>query len=125
LVETFNQNNPDIVIQYNPTPDDYVTKLNTIIAGGTPPDIAYIPDGNFSAFAPRGALVNLQPYIETSTVIDVENIWPTALGRYRYAVDHGVDRRFSDLCRASDHDQWRPSQRIAHHGNVDLAQRLP
>ena len=84
LVETFNQNNPDIVIEYTPTPDDYVTKLNTMITGGTPPDIAYIPDGNFSAFAPRGALVNLQPFIDASTVIDPENVWATALGRYRY-----------------------------------------
>lgn len=84
LVKTFNQNNPDIVIEYTPIPDDYVTKLNTMIAGGTPPDIAYIPDGNFSAFAPRGALVNLQPFVDASTVIDPENIWDTALGRYRY-----------------------------------------
>ena len=84
LVATFNQNNPGIVIEYTPIPDDYVTKLNTMIAGGTPPDIAYIPDGNFSAFVPRGALVNLQSFVDASTVIDPENTWATALGRYRY-----------------------------------------
>lgn len=87
LVATFNQNNPDIVIEYSPIPDDYVTKLNTMIAGGTPPDIAYIPDGNFSAFAPRGALVNLQPLLDASTTIDPANIWPTALVRYQYDTD--------------------------------------
>lgn len=84
LVNTFNQNNPDIVIEYTPMPDEYVVKLNTMIAGGTPPDIAYIPDGNFPAFVTRNTLVNLQPLIEASTVITPDNIWASALGRYRF-----------------------------------------
>jgi multiple sugar transport system substrate-binding protein len=84
LVDTFNKNNPDIVIKYTPMPDDYVTKLKTMIAGGTPPDIAYVPDGDFSAFAPKGALVSIQKFVDASTVIDPDNIWPSALNRYRY-----------------------------------------
>ncbi|RIK44616.1 MAG: sugar ABC transporter substrate-binding protein [Chloroflexi bacterium] len=84
LVDSFNQNNPDIVIQYNPIPEDYVTKLTTMIAGGTPPDIAYIPDGDFSAFAPRGQLVSIEQFVQASDVIDLDNIWESALERYRY-----------------------------------------
>ncbi|MCI0394968.1 MAG: sugar ABC transporter substrate-binding protein [Chloroflexi bacterium] len=84
LVETFNANNPDIVIEYTPMPDDYVTKLKTMVAGGTPPDIAYIPDGDFSFFVTAGGLVSLQEFVDTSEVIDPDNIWPSALGRYRY-----------------------------------------
>lgn len=85
LVDTFNENNPDVVIEYNPIPDDYVTKLKTMVAGGTPPDIAYVPDGDFSAFVTKGQLVNIQSFVEASAMIDPDNIWPTALGRYRYA----------------------------------------
>jgi multiple sugar transport system substrate-binding protein len=84
LVESFNAANPDIVIEYNPIPDDYVTKLKTMIAGGTPPDIAYIPDGDFSAFVPRGQLVNIQEFVNASTIIDPDGIWDSALLRYRY-----------------------------------------
>jgi multiple sugar transport system substrate-binding protein len=91
LVETFNANNPDVVIEYTPMPDDYVTKLKTMIAGGTPPDIAYIPDGDFSAFAPKGTLVSIQKYVDASKVIDPNNIWESALNRYRYdAATHSI-----------------------------------
>src|SRR5258707_14612777 len=60
LVDTFNTDNPDIVIHYQQIPNDYVTALKTMVAGGTAPDIAYIPDGDFSAFVTKGQLVDIQ-----------------------------------------------------------------
>lgn len=84
LVDVFNANNPDIVIKYQPIPTDYTTTLKTMIAGGTPPDIAYVEDGAFSAFAPRNQLVNLQPFVDASETFDPEGVWPSALGRYRW-----------------------------------------
>lgn len=82
LVDTFNANNPDVVIKYTQIPSDYIVALNTMIAGDTAPDIAYIPDGDFSAFVSRGQLVNIQELVDASENISVENIWPSALGRY-------------------------------------------
>lgn len=90
LVDVFNENNPDIVIKYQPIPTDYTTTLKTMIAGGTPPDIAYIPDGDFSAFAPRDQLVNIQPFVDASETFDPEGVWPSALGRYRWDVENKV-----------------------------------
>jgi multiple sugar transport system substrate-binding protein len=84
LTETFNANNDDVQIIYEHIPGDYVTALNTRVAAGTPPDIAYIPDGNFFSFVSRGLLVNLQPFVDASEVIDEEQLWPSALGRYRF-----------------------------------------
>jgi multiple sugar transport system substrate-binding protein len=84
LVDQFNAANPDIFVQYEQIPTDYVTALKTMIAGGTPPDIAYIPDGDFSAFVSRDQLVNLQALVDASDVIDPDDIWPSALGRYRW-----------------------------------------
>lgn len=90
LVDVFNANNPDIVIKYQPIPTDYTTTLKTMIAGGTPPDIAYIPDGDFSAFAPRGQLVNIQSFVDASKTFDPEGVWPSALGRYRYDAENKI-----------------------------------
>lgn len=84
LVAAFNENNPDIRIVYTPMPTDYVTSLTTMIAGGTPPDIAYVPDGDFSAFVSRDQLVNIQDLVDASETFDTENVWPSALGRYRW-----------------------------------------
>ncbi len=83
LVDQFNAENPDIVIEYEQW-QDYIAQLQTAVAGGLPPDIAYIPDGDFSAFVSRGQLVNLQPLVDASEVLDPEGIWASALGRYRW-----------------------------------------
>jgi multiple sugar transport system substrate-binding protein len=84
LTEAFNAANTDVQIIYEHIPGDYVTALNTRVAAGTPPDIAYIPDGNFYSFVTRGQLVNLDPFVEGSETINEEALWPSALGRYRY-----------------------------------------
>lgn len=84
LTDAFNAANSDVVIEYEQIPTDYVTALKTMIAGGTPPDIAYVPDGDFSAFVTTGTLMNLQSLVDASTVINPDDIWPSALGRYRW-----------------------------------------
>jgi multiple sugar transport system substrate-binding protein len=90
LTETFNANNPDVQIIYEHVPGDYVAALNTRVAAQTPPDIAYIPDGNFYSFVSRGQLVNLQPLVDNSSVIIEEEMWPSALGRYRFDPETGT-----------------------------------
>jgi multiple sugar transport system substrate-binding protein len=90
LTETFNANNTDVQIVYRHIPGDYVTALNTEVAAGTPPDIAYIPDGNFYSFVSRDLLVSLQPFVEGSEIINEEAIWPSALGRYRFDSETGA-----------------------------------
>lgn len=84
LVAKFNAANKDVVIQYEQIPDAYVDKLKTLVAGGNSPDIAYVPDGDFSSFAPLGQLVNIQKLTDASKLIDPKNIWPSALSRYRW-----------------------------------------
>jgi len=70
LVDIFNENNPDIVIEYQPIPTDYTTTLKTMIAGGTPPDIAYVPDGDFSSFVTRDQLISIQEFVDMSETFD-------------------------------------------------------
>lgn len=85
LVDTFNANNDDVQIDYTQIPSDYVTALNTMIAGGTPPDIAYVPDGTpFTSLVTKGQLVNIQQFVDASENFDPAAVWPSALGRYMY-----------------------------------------
>ncbi len=90
LTAAFNEANTDVQIIYEHIPGDYATALNTRVAAGTPPDIAYIPDGNFYSFAERGLLVSLEPFVQGSETINAEILWPSALGRYRYDGETGT-----------------------------------
>ena len=58
VVQKFNQQHPNIRVrpQHIPGPN-YTTKLVTMVAAGTAPDIAYIPDTMISKWASAGWLM--------------------------------------------------------------------
>lgn len=67
LAKEFHQIHPNITINFQPVnADSAQTKLTTQIAGGNPPDVAYVDDGTVGAFAPRGAIINLEDYMSKS-----------------------------------------------------------
>lgn len=84
LVAEFERRNPDVSVDYRPVPRDYVTKLKLMFAGGTPPDVFYVPDGDFPGFAVTGQALNLQPFIKHSAIIREDEFWSSALKRYRF-----------------------------------------
>jgi multiple sugar transport system substrate-binding protein len=84
LIAEFKRRNPDIDVEYRPVPRDFVIKLKLMFAGGTPPDVFYMPDFDFPSFASAGRLTNLQPFVEQSRVIKPEEFWASSLRRYRY-----------------------------------------
>jgi multiple sugar transport system substrate-binding protein len=84
LVREFERRNPDVRVEYRPVPRDYVTKLKLMFAGGTPPDVFYIPDGDFPAFAVAGRMLDLQRFVDASDVVREEEFWPSGLRRYRF-----------------------------------------
>jgi multiple sugar transport system substrate-binding protein len=84
LIQEFVRRNPEVAVKYQPIPQDYVQKLKTMIAGGVPPDVFYIPQGDFPGLVIRGQMLDLQPYVERSRVIRKAEFWPSALRRYRF-----------------------------------------
>lgn len=68
----FHKLHPNITIKFeNVSADNASDKLTTQIAGGNPPDVAYIDASGTSDFASRDALVNLDPYIKQSKVVKI------------------------------------------------------
>jgi multiple sugar transport system substrate-binding protein len=84
LVRRFRARHPEIAVDYRPVPRNYVEKLKTMIAGGVPPDVFYVPDGDFPGLAARGQLLSLEPYVERSAVVHPAEFWDSALRRYRF-----------------------------------------
>jgi multiple sugar transport system substrate-binding protein len=67
LAKEFHQIHPNISVNIVNIPaDTEQTKLTTQIAGGNAPDAAYVDNGTIGAFAPRGAIVNLDDYMSKS-----------------------------------------------------------
>ena len=74
LYEKFKAEHPNITIEFQNVPaEESEKKLTTQIAGGNPPDAAYVDAGTVANFASRKALVNLDSYISRSDIVKTED----------------------------------------------------
>jgi len=70
FVKDFEEEYPTITVELQKAPTDAAAqKLTTQIAGGNPPDVAYVDAASTADFASRNALVNLDDYIERSDIV--------------------------------------------------------
>jgi multiple sugar transport system substrate-binding protein len=77
MAADFHKLHPNITIQFqNVNADSASDKLTTQIAGGNPPDVAYVDASATSDFASRGALVNLDNYISRSNIVKPNDYVP-------------------------------------------------
>ncbi|WP_375433517.1 ABC transporter substrate-binding protein [uncultured Friedmanniella sp.] len=67
LYAQFKTEHPNITVEFQDVPaEESEKKLTTQVAGGNPPDAAYVDASNVATFAPRKALVNLESYMARS-----------------------------------------------------------
>jgi multiple sugar transport system substrate-binding protein len=71
MVSSFNAKHPNIQVRAQYVANTgYQAKISSMLASGSPPDIAYMdPVGPASQWAEEGKLLNLTPYIEKDTEI--------------------------------------------------------
>jgi multiple sugar transport system substrate-binding protein len=68
LADNFHAAHPNITVQFqNVTADNSQQKITTQIAGGNPPDAAFIDAGAVPSFAGRDAIIDLDNYIARSS----------------------------------------------------------
>jgi multiple sugar transport system substrate-binding protein len=77
LAAQFHQEHPNITVEFQNVPSEQAAqKLTAQIAGGNPPDVAYLDAGSVNAFAARQALVNLDDYVSRSKVVSADDYVP-------------------------------------------------
>jgi multiple sugar transport system substrate-binding protein len=70
----FEAQHPNITVEFEPVPSSRAReKVLTQVAGGNAPDAAFVDAGFVQELATRGALVNLDGYIEGSDVVATED----------------------------------------------------
>ena len=64
VIERFHEANPGITVEQQHIPDEYDTKLNTLVASNSLPDVFYISEGLAMEWAEAGRIVDLTPHSE-------------------------------------------------------------
>ena len=84
-VRAFERANPDITVRLdNVEYRAYWAKLQTMLAGGTPPDVAFMESTRFPAFVQRGTLRRLDEFIAEDQSLDLTEFYDIALEAYKW-----------------------------------------
>ena len=67
--------------------DSYGDTLGLTLAGSKAPDVFYVGDNGYKAYAEQGLLYDITDFIESSTIYKVEDMWSDVTVRYRYDVN--------------------------------------
>jgi len=78
MFKKFEEKNPGVKVNYIFVPQDYDTKLKTMITGNTVPDVFYVGENVVTEYSKTGKLLELDPYIEAYPEL-VENFVPGLL----------------------------------------------
>lgn len=74
LRDQFQELHPTITVEFEDVPaEEFTDRLTTRIAGGNPPDVAFVDQSAVVDFASRNALLELGPYAERSAAVKVED----------------------------------------------------
>lgn len=72
-VKAFEKANPNIKVNFQHIPADYETKLATMIAGNTPPDVALLNKTTSLTWADQGKIYNIKPLLDKDADITTDS----------------------------------------------------
>ncbi len=101
LLGAFHNRYPDITVDLDII-SDYETTYASNIATGNLHDVFMVSDGVFNNWAPGSAMVNLDPYIESSDLVDPDDMYPSVVSRYKYNSKTGLSGEGNQLVMPRD-----------------------
>jgi len=97
FIQEFEREHPNIKLKFiDISAVQYYAKLQTMIAGGTPPDAAYLAYDEIPIFATKKAIQPLEPYLAKATDFDFSGYYPRVVDMLKYQGKiYGVSRDFT------------------------------
>lgn len=98
MVAAFEAANPGVKVQVETAPfDQYFTKLQTLIAGGTAPDVFELNYENFISYASKDVLLDMTPLADAEAGF-ADRFYPLAYGAFnRNGQQYGLPQSFSNV----------------------------
>ncbi len=98
MIAAFQTANPNITVTVETAPfDQYFTRLQTLIAGGTAPDVFELNYENFVSYASKGVLTDLTPLAAAEPGF-ADRFYPRAYGAFSQdGKQYGLPQSFSNV----------------------------
>ena len=83
IIDAWAAEHPDVEVEGQFVPDDYWTKVQTQVAGGTPPDVGIADYGRLLVYAKNGTLLPITEMVARDS-FPVDKMLPAAVAQYRW-----------------------------------------
>ena len=83
VIAAWNKTQPNVEVEGQFFPEDYWTKLQTQVAGGTPPDVGIADYGRLLTYAKSGILLPIDDYLQVDK-FSIDKMLPAAVAQYRW-----------------------------------------
>jgi multiple sugar transport system substrate-binding protein len=83
VIESWKKEQPGVEVEEQYIPEDYWTKLQTQVAGGTPPDVGISDYGRMLPYAKNGILLPITEFIAQDN-FPLDKMLPGAVAQYRW-----------------------------------------
>ena len=83
MLKEFEQEYPQIRVKFE-LPPNYLDKLLTVMAAGTPPDVFWSGYDRFSAYTDKGQLLDLSGFINNDKELSLNDYFPIAVESAKY-----------------------------------------
>lgn len=99
MIQLFEASHPNIKVKVETAPfDQYFTKLQTLVAGGTAPDVFELNYENFVTYADKGLLLDLSPMMKADTTLNPDVYSERANSAFSYnGMQLGLPATFSTV----------------------------
>lgn len=99
MIKAFQVQNPEITVKVETAPyDTYFTKLQTLVAGNTAPDVYELNYENFVSYASKGVLKDLSSLISDDKTFDPAVFYPKAYQAFQQnGKQYGLAESFSNV----------------------------
>jgi multiple sugar transport system substrate-binding protein len=87
VLDEINAGEEAFQIVHEPAPDDYYTKLQTTLAGGTAADLMWLSQEYIAGYADQGAILDITDYLEADTenpAANLDDYFPEVLQTAQY-----------------------------------------
>jgi multiple sugar transport system substrate-binding protein len=102
VVETFQEQNPDVAVDYQLVTGDYPAKLQTDIAAGTVADVFYVDSLPAPDLMVRNVLLSLDDFMAEAGVT-AEDFYPGLISSFQHdGVTYGLPKDWSSLAMVYD-----------------------
>lgn len=99
MIKAFNVVYPNITVKVETAPyDSYFTKLQTLVASNTAPDVYELNYENFVSYASKGVLQDLTPLAAADKSFEASTFYPRAYNAFsQNGKQYGLPESFSDV----------------------------